>query len=209
MNTHKKAKLNKITTSLLVAGLIGVTSMPAAAEKYKNYSDNSSYDYARVVDVTPIVETYRVNNPVEKCWNERVSVRDNHYPNRRYKNKTRTPEIVGALIGAAVGNQLGKKGGGKARDVATVAGAVLGGSIGRDVKHQNQARRDYHHSRHHNRHQTRYETVERCEVHDAYTTKEEVVAYDVAYKYRGNVFHTQMNQHPGDKIKVKVTVDPV
>jgi uncharacterized protein YcfJ len=40
-------------------------------------------------------------------------------------------------------------------------------------------------------------------------TKEEVVGYDVAYKYRGSVFHTQMADHPGNKIKVKVTVDPV
>jgi uncharacterized protein YcfJ len=122
-------------------------------------------------------------------------------------SKSRTPEVLGAIIGGVIGNQVGKRGGGKARDVATVAGAILGGSIGHDVKNNN---RRYDSSRYDDRYQTtRYQTVQRCEVKDSYVTKEEIVGYDVAYKYRGNVFHTQMNQHPGDKIKVKVTVNPV
>jgi len=81
---------------------------------------------------------------------------------------------------------------------------VLGASVGRDIKHQNRNRR-YANDRHH----AGYKTVRRCELRDAYTTEEKVVGYDVAYKYRGNVFNTQLDQHPGDKIKVKVTVDPV
>jgi len=51
--------------------------------------------------------------------------------------------------------------------------------------------------------------VQRCEVKDSYITKKQIVGYDVAYKYRGNVFYTQMSERPNDKIKVKVTVNPV
>lgn len=206
----KSLKLKTLSKSLIVAGIVSAVALPAAAKQYRDYSDrsNSAYDYAKVVNVNPVVETYQVNNPIEKCWDERRPVQESGYSQRRHK--TRTPEILGAIIGAAVGNQLGKRGGGKARDVATVAGAVLGGSVARDVKKNNQRRRDYYEDGRRGRYsQTRYETVQQCEVQDSYTTREEIVGYDVAYKYRGNVFNTQMSQHPGDKIKVKVTVDPV
>ena len=208
--TNTAKKTNKtLTRSLVTAAVASVIALPAAAEKYNGYSnyENSTVDYAKVVDVKPVVETYTVNNPVERCWDERVPVRHRSAHHRGHRKDSKTPEILGAIIGGAIGNQLGKRGGGKARDVATVAGAVLGGSIGRDIKHQKRYNRHHHH---HDRYETvRYETVQRCEVKDSYVTKEEVVGYDVAYKYRGNVFHTQMAEHPGNKIRVKVTVDPV
>jgi len=197
-----KTKLKIVSKALIVAGVVGAVSLPVTAKRYYEHN-NSAYDYAKVVDVSPVVESYKVNHPVEKCWDERVSVRQYDRPHR---SKSRTPEIVGAIIGGVVGNRIGKRGGGSARDVATVAGAVLGGSIGRDVKHRNQRKYDRKYSQNHH---SGYKTVQHCELQDSYVTKEKVVGYDVAYKYRGNVFHTQLNQHPGDKIKVKVTVDPV
>ncbi len=206
-NTTYRALPRTVIAAAVLATTIGAVAIPASAGNYRNQSsyDNSTVDYARVIDVKPLVETYQISNPVERCWDERVPVRDTAY-DRGYRNKSKTPEILGAIIGGVIGNQVGKRGGGKARDVATVAGAVLGGSVGRDVKHKNNRRhRDYD-----DRYErVRYETVQRCEVKESYVTKEEVVGYDVSYKYRGNVFHTQMDQHPGDKIKVKVTVDPV
>lgn len=192
--------------SLIAAMMVGVVSLPVAAGNYRansNY-DNASFDYARVVTVDPIIETYQVNEPVKHCWNENVPSRQTTYSrDDRHRTSSRTPEILGAIIGGVIGNQVGKNGGGRTRDVATVAGAVLGGSIGHDTKHNNNRR-------HNDRYQTsRYESVQRCEIRDSYVTKDQVVAYDVAYKYRGKVFHTRTNQHPGDKIKVKVSVNPV
>ena len=230
MNATNQRKLKTLTKSLLIAGVISAVAMPATAKKYRDYSErsNSAYDYARVVDVNPVVETYQENNPVENCWDERRPVQNSRYSDRNNnyngsyngnskRHSSATPEIFGAIIGAVVGNQLGKRGGGKARDIATVAGAVLGGSVGHDVKKGNQRKRGYYendsrgyeNSRSGRYETTRYETVQQCEVKDSYSTREEIVGYDVSYKYKGNVFHTQMNQHPGDKIKVKVTVDPV
>lgn len=188
-------KLNKLTRSLIVAGAIGAVSLPAAAKKYRDYS-NTTYDHAKVVDVVPVIETFQVNRPVEECWDEQVR-RPSHLSGRGHY--TRTPEILGGIIGAAIGNQFGS---GRGKKVATVAGAVLGASVGRDTKYRN---RHYDRADRH----AGYETVQRCEVRESFTTEERVIGFDVAYKYRGNVFHTRMDQDPGDKIKVRVTVDPV
>lgn len=182
--------MKTMTKSILTAAIVTAVSMPVMAGKYRHNTghDQHAIDYAKVVNVSPVIETYEVNNPVEQCWNERVR-------NRSHSKKSYTPEVFGAVIGAAVGNRFGK---GSGRDAATVAGALLGTTIARDVKHN-------HANKHrHNGHRT----VQRCEIRDAYTTEERVVGYDVAYKYRGNVFHTQMDQHPGNKIKVRVSVKP-
>ena len=209
MNTANNSQINTFTSNriaiaVVAASVLSLGSIPtASAKNHSSEYPNSSYDHAKVVDVQPIYETYQVNQPITQCWTERVAVEDGYHPSHR--KKSRTPEIVGAIIGGVIGNQIGKNGGGRARDVATVAGAVLGGSIGRDVKHQN--RRDrYRHDHYQN---VRYENIERCEERDNYVSKSEVVAYEVAYKYRGNVYHTQMANDPGNKIRVKVTVDPV
>jgi uncharacterized protein YcfJ len=192
-----KTKLKPLTKSLIVAGMIAGISLPAAANKYRDYN-NSAYDYARVVNVEPVVETYQVNNPVEECWDEQVR-HDTYYDDRRPKN--RTADIIGTIIGGAIGNRFGH---GDGRKIATVAGAVLGRSVGRNVRRNNEYR-----NRDHRDASYTYETVKRCELRDSYTTKEHIIGYDVSYKYRGNVFQTQMSNQPGDKIKVKVTVDPV
>lgn len=202
--------LKKLALPLAIASTVALMSVPVAAKKYRSYT-NEAHDYAKVVSVDPVYETYQVNKPVQHCYDEQVKVRDDYHRDRRYKrHNSKTPEIIGGIIGGAIGNRIGKKGGGKARDVATVVGAVLGGSIARDVKHKNRHRNDrYYDDDYHNAGSDRYETVQRCETRDSYTTRQELVGYDVTYKYRGNVFHSQMDQHPGDRIKVKVTVDPV
>lgn len=209
-----KTKLNTLTKSLIITGVIGGISLPVAANKYRDYN-NSAYDHAKVVGVDPIFETYQVNDPVEECWDEKIPKKAHYRNDRRHggSNYSRTPEILGGLIGAVLGNQVGN---GRGKKVATVAGAVLGASVGRDVKHRNRDRNyrdhrserrgDYDRGGYQN---SRYEVVQRCELRDNYTTKQRVVAYNVAYKYRGNVFHTEMQYEPSDEIKVKVTVNPV
>ncbi len=197
-------RLKKYALPLAIAGSITLISVPVAANKYRSYN-NHAYDYAKVISVDPVYETYQVNKPEKHCYDERVRVRDDRHHRRHSRHDSKTPEIIGGIIGGAIGNRVGKKGGGKARDVATVVGAVLGGSIARDVKHKNRHNRD----RHYNDRYDRYETVKRCETRDSYITEQELVGYDVTYKYRGNVFHNQLDYDPGKKIKVKVTVDPV
>ncbi|MFT4630506.1 MAG: hypothetical protein ACI9WC_001058 [Arenicella sp.] len=205
--TNINSKLRNTTKALIVAGVVAGVSLPVAANKYRGHND-SAFDYAKVVDVTPAIETYEVNNPVEQCWDEKIR-HNTGYSDRGYNDRGRsshTGEIFGALIGAAVGNKVGS---GRGKKVATVAGAILGGSIARDIKNGDRRSNSRNSDRYAYQGRGGYETVQRCELRDSITTQERVVGFDVAYKYRGNVFNTQMNQRPGDKIKVKVTVKPV
>jgi len=188
MKTNTKKSIKTLAKTIIALSTVALIASPVAARDYNNQSTHSSFNYAQVVNVKPVVEKYQVNNPVEQCWNEQVRV------NNRGSHNTRTPDILGGLIGAAIGNKVGN---GRGQDVATVAGAVLGASVGRDIRKSNQSRSG-----------STYQVVQRCEVRDSYTTHEQIVGYDVAYRYNGEVFHTQMNQHPGKRIKVRVTVSP-
>jgi len=203
MNTNK---INKISKSILVAGLLSVVALPAAAQNYnskrhhnnghhqKTYQSPTSYDYAKVVNVQPVYESYQVNNPVEQCYQEQVQVKKRvPYGSG---NGSYTNEILGGVIGGVVGNRVGKVGSGKARDVVTVVGAVLGASVANDLERRHTRKKSAN-----NHHGQSYETVEHCEIKDSYTTERKITGYDVAYRYNGN-------QHPGDKIRVQVIVKP-
>ena len=212
---QKTAKFS-FQLSLITAVCLSTTAVANGSNHYGRgyeHSSNTEHDYARVVGVQPIIDVYQVSVPVEQCYQERVP-RDRH---ANYRGKqSRTPEIVGALIGAAVGHQFG---GGKGKDIATIAGAVLGGSIGRDVKN-NARQRDQRYGNDYDQAYEgcylgagggygRYETVSRCEVTQEYRNEEQIIGYDVSYKYNGHVYQTRMPYDPGKKIKVKVTVQPV
>ena len=218
MNT---TKLNKLSKSILIAGLLSIVALPAAASKHYNkgynYGHNNShksghynkakhapvsYDYARVVDVQPVFETYQVNHPVEQCYEKQVPV--NHGKRYGNGNGSYTNEIIGGVIGGVIGNRIGKRGGGNARDVATVVGAVLGASVANDIERSNNRK----HSSDGHYQKTVYKTVQHCEIKDSYTTERKIVGYDVAYKYNGKTFYTQADQHPGKRIRVQVAVRP-
>ena len=198
----KTLTLKNITKSLIIAGVLSAVSLPVTAKNHHHYANKAhvSYDYAKVVNVDPVYETYQVNHPVEKCYDKRVPVKKHS----QYRNSSYTNEIIGGVIGGAIGNRVGKRGGGSARDVATVVGAVLGASVAHDLERKNTRRHstnDYNNSG--------YKVVQHCELHDSYQSKREIVGYNVAYKYHGNVYYTKLDRHPGHKIKVKVAVNPV
>lgn len=148
-------------------------------------ADNGFRDRARVLSSQPIYEVVRVNQPEERCWNERV-----RHPGS-YRSNSYTPTIAGAIVGGVVGNQFGH---GRGKDVMTAAGALLGGSIGNDLGKK--PTRGY------------VTTERRCELVDHYREHEELVGYDVTYKYKGKVFHTRTDRDPGKFIKVHVSVAP-
>ena len=147
------------------------------------------YHYAPVVEVEPRYQTVR--EPVERevCWDEQV-----REPARRHK-RTATPTIVGAIIGGVIGNQFGS---GNGRRAATVAGAALGGSIGRDAGRQSRHGDDYY-----------VTTRERCTIQRDYQERTIVNGYRVGYEYSGDVHYTTMQEHPGDRIRLRVSMTPV
>jgi len=148
-------------------------------------ADNDFRDKARVLNSKPIYEVVRVNQPEERCWTERIHHRGGS------RTESYTPTIAGAIVGGVVGNQFGH---GRGKDAMTVAGVLLGGSIGNDLGKK--PSRGY------------VTNEQRCELVDHYREHEELVGYDVTYKYKGKVFHTRTDREPGKFIDVHVSVAP-
>jgi uncharacterized protein YcfJ len=181
----------KALALLAATGAIAV----AGAASARGYGD-AGYDFARVVEVRPIIET--VHRPVsrDECWSEPVTYRE---PARYVGgHRDRAPAILGGIIGAAIGNQFGS---GSGRDAATVAGAALGYSAVRDAQRHHGGR--YVGGREYTRHE------DRCRVVTEHYRDEQVVGYDVAYRYNGRTYWTRTDYHPGDRIEVQVNVNPV
>jgi uncharacterized protein YcfJ len=146
---------------------------------------DAGYELARVVDVEPIREVHRTPVDREVCWEETVRVRE-----RRHSH---APTVLGAIIGGVIGNQFGS---GSGRDAATAAGALLGGAIGHDASKAHEGRS--------------YPAIrERCEVERQWRERTVDRGYRVTYEYAGRLHRTTMNHHPGDTIRVRVSVDPI
>ena len=144
-------------------------------------------DWAEVVDVQPVTETIHIPQDREVCRDEEV-----YYPIAQ--RRSATPLIIGAILGGVVGNQFG---GGRGQDIMTVAGAALGTSIAAD---QQVRRAPPGYTR---------ATERRCQVETDWRTEQQVVAWDVTWVYLGRTYTTRMDEHPGDRIRVRVHVDPV
>lgn len=160
-------------------------------DRYDDVRGDADYDYARVVDVQPLMTRVRVSTPERECWEE------TRYDDRGYGRGPRDPAagaLIGAVIGAAIGHQIGD---GRGRDAATAAGAVIGAGIGhREAQRRNGSvpPRGY--------------TVQRCETryHDEW--QERIDGYRVTYVYNGRRQVTQLPYKPGDRIRVRVDVSP-
>lgn len=171
----------------LVAGLVVFSATAAAGDYGYSYHPGEygdSYDYARVTDVIPVYTDIQVREPRTRCWDEQMAYRE--------RGGSATGTIIGGIIGAALGNELGHHK--RNKQVGAVAGAALGASIGHDLSRRNG--------------RTRYVTEQRCQVVDEYTSRRELVGYDVRYRYNGRHYMTRTDHHPGDRIRVRVDVTP-
>ena len=92
--------------------------------------------------------------------------------------------VAGGLIGGIIGNQIADRGD---RAALTVVGALLGGFIGNEIHDDN--RKGHRHSRD-------------CTIRTRHETRREVVGYKVKYRYRGEIYKTRTNRHPGKFIRV-------
>lgn len=174
-------KANVLKTLIITTGLATVT-LAAAAEPAMHY------DYARVTRAVPVYEQVAQQRPEQQCWVETVAYE------APPQHRSATGTIVGTLVGAAIGHQIGHDKNGKR--VGRIAGAVLGASIGHDASARRDGRVEYH-------------DEERCETR--YTTyyEQQLVGYDVAYRYLGRTYHVRTDRDPGPQIQVAVSVSPV
>lgn len=188
----------RIAISTLAAAAI-LAAPSAFADPYKHfprgradYRPAPEYDYARVVDADPIVRRVRVETPQRECWNEVQEVYPASRPPLTTDNLGST--VLGAVIGGVIGHQFGK---GRGRDAATIAGTVIGGSVGRNTADARSGR-----------YGPEERTVERCEVRYEDTYEERIEGYNVEYEYHGRRYHTQLPYDPGDRIRIRVDVEP-
>ena len=164
-------RLTATAMTLMISAAIGTAAASAHDFGYR-YEDGAYgrgyYDYARVVNVDPIIEL--VNQPVrsQRCYGGRDGYADddgygsnggyynsgyngysgsgyNSYGNgygNRYNSHSgiNGGKLLGALVGGALGNTVGK---GDGRKAATIGGAVLGYAIAGQIQRDNRYDRGY------------------------------------------------------------------
>jgi len=142
--------------------------------------DNSKVAWADVLRVDPVYD--RVRGPARQVCED--------VPVERRTDNRAAGTVLGAIVGGVLGSTVGK---GDGRRAATVAGAVAGGAIGNGVGRGNDGY---------------YDDVERhCRMVDG-PAENRVVAYDVQYRYRGDVFMSRLDYDPGDRLRVRIDIQP-
>jgi uncharacterized protein YcfJ len=186
--------MNRVKQIVGVVIMALADTQSASADRYSHpaYGNGDYIDMAEVIDVEPITRLVRVETPRRECWDEQIPVRHS----APYYGSA-TPTVIGGIIGGVVGNQFGK---GDGNTLMTVAGALLGSSVVHDHARRHAATREY----------TEYiVTQTRCTVRKEYREEERIEAYQVKYSYNGRVYLARMQEHPGDRVSVSVSVVPV
>ncbi|MEO6689672.1 MAG: glycine zipper 2TM domain-containing protein [Dokdonella sp.] len=179
--------MKAVAVGLAVALLLAGTQVAAQDRDYDRDGGpaNAKVAWADVLRVDPIYDRVQTGNQHEECDDVPV---ERHVDNGNRAAGT----VLGAIVGGVLGSTVGK---GDGRRAATVAGAVVGGAVG-----NNAARGD-----------DRYysDTERHCRVVQEAAQERRVVAYDVQYRYRGDVYMSRLNYDPGDKLRVRVSIEPV
>lgn len=186
----------RLQSLVLLAGVFGAAATALAEpphwsnSRHNRAPAHSEYDYARVVDVDPVVRQVRVETPRRECWDDvrRVESRP-HISDPGVGGRT----LLGAAIGGVIGHQFGS---GRGRDAATVAGTLIGAGVGYDSAAK------------YSSHGVREEVVQRCDVRYEHEYEERIDGYRVTYEYNGRQYTTQMPYDPGERIRVRVAVAP-
>ena len=198
------------------AGLIAFTS-----SAFADNDANGFFVWADVTDVVPLISTRYAEVPVESCRIIRAKpakhtrhesfrrfhsdahrqVRVDEYP----RQQNTLPALFGGLIGGAIGNQFGSGNGKKAM---TLIGAIAGASIATNKQrtvahHAGTAGHNYQPTMSHKNRSRRV-----CETRYEHREYQEINGYEVTYSYLGREFEQVTEDHPGDRLKLYVTVDP-
>lgn len=177
----------KIKIAMLLAAL-GASAFPAAqAAEFE--------EYGRVIRVEP--RTEQVRQPREECRTEYIQA-PVYQQQQQPQQRSGAGAVVGAIAGGIIGNQVG---GGSGRAAATAIGAVTGAVVGDRVSNQN---RPYDQGPQYV--QGQEQAVRQCRMVDAYQSR--TVGYDVTYDYRGRTYTSIMSRDPGQRVRLRVTVEP-
>lgn len=140
-------------------------------------------DFGRVVRVTPQVE--QVNRPRQECRTEYVQVQQ---PQQRSAGGS----IIGGIAGALIGSQVG---GGHGKTAATAAGAIAGAVVGDRVDNNGNTVGG-----------VQEQAVQQCRTVDHWESRNN--GYEVSYDYRGRNYTSIMSYDPGQRVRLRVSVEP-
>jgi uncharacterized protein YcfJ len=168
----------------MLFSVLGLATLPLAA------SAADFQDYGRVIRVQPRVE--QVRQPREECRTEYVQAPVAQAPQERSAGGA----IVGGIVGGLLGNQVGH---GSGRAAATAAGVMAGAVVGDQVDNRGRngepVAQGY-----------QEQAVRRCRTVDAYESR--TTGYEVTYDYRGRSYTSVMPRDPGDRVRLRVSVEP-
>ncbi len=187
----------KLQFTLLLSAM-GCAALPgASAAQFE--------EYGRVVRAQPRVE--QIRQPREECRTEYVQApqysQQSQYP--QGQQRSAGGAILGAIAGGIIGNQVG---GGSGRAVATAAGVMAGAVAGDRISNNNRPVDDgrYGQPQYGQSQYPQEQAVRQCRMVDAYESR--TTGYDVTYDYRGRSYTTFTQRDPGDRIRLRVTVEP-
>lgn len=141
-------------------------------------------DFGRVVRVTPRVEQY--NQPRQECRTEYVQVQQ---PAQRSAGGS----IVGGIAGALLGSQVGS---GNGRTAAAAAGAIAGAVVGDRVDNRDAQPGG-----------VQEQAVKQCRTVEHWESR--TTGYEVVYDYRGRNYTSVMSYDPGERVRLRVSVEPM
>ncbi len=180
-----------LSHAILMLALLFSAGVASAQEQASDAAPGAAEDavhfgWADVLRVDPVHESVRGQGMHEEC--DEVPVQRSE---RRSSGAGGT--VIGAIVGGVLGHTIGK---GDGRRAATVAGAVVGGAVGNGVSRGGD--------------DSSYSTTEtHCiQVPDDSVPDPRIVAYDVEYRYRGEVYMSRVSYDPGDRMRVRVSVLP-
>jgi uncharacterized protein YcfJ len=153
-----------------------------APEVHGPSGEGVHYGWADVLRVDPVYDGQ--GQPAathEECYDEQVPVQG--------QDNRAGATVLGAVIGGVVGSTIGK---GNGRTAATVAGAAAGAAVGNNAGQPASG----------------YTIERRCRQVEGYGGERHVTAYDVEYRYRGELYNARMSYDPGDRIRVRISVTP-
>ena len=109
------AKLRITTAAVVAFGTLALVAGPVNAAPDEYSRRGAVYDYAKVINVQPIIRYVTVTTPVQECWEEA-----REYVIDRRPAGAAGGTLFGAIIGGVIGHQFGS---GRGNDAATTAGA--------------------------------------------------------------------------------------
>lgn len=139
-------------------------------------------DEARVLEVRPLMR--QVNEPRREC---REDYREDDRTHSR--GRSTAGAVVGGVAGALLGHTVGR---GSGKQAATAAGAIGGAIVGSELGSRDD--------------DTPPPPRRECRTVDNWVDRPD--GYDVRYEYRGHEFRTNLPYDPGNRLRVRVDVQP-